>query len=176
MDKSTVYDIAGDFLIELEARRRPEPKRRLLFIAHSLGGIIVKETLRRSSGYQTSQTHLHEIFVSTIGITFFGTPHGGADPRGFLQHVAEKVIKAAGFHINDQIVNTLLPSSERLRELRDEFGPMAQRQGWSVHSFQESLGVKGLSNRKVISFQNPHYTPPITYQALFRLWKIHHHI
>ncbi|KAF2191246.1 hypothetical protein K469DRAFT_720242, partial [Zopfia rhizophila CBS 207.26] len=56
-------------------------------------------------------------------IMFFGTPHGGADPR------------AAGFSVNEQIINTLLPSAERLRELRDEFGLMAPEQNWIIHSF-----------------------------------------
>lgn len=95
------------------------------------------------------QTHLHDIFKSTIGIIFFGTPHAGADPRGFLQRVAENTIKAFGFSVNEQIVNALLPSSERLSELRDEFGPMAQEQNWIIHSFQEQLGVVVLNNQKV---------------------------
>jgi hypothetical protein len=80
---------------------------------------------------------------------FFGTPHGGADPRGFLQRVAEQAIKAAGFRVNDQIVNTLLPSAERLRELRDEFSPMAHQENWIIHSFQEQIGVTLLNGQKV---------------------------
>jgi hypothetical protein len=59
---------------------------------NSLGGIVVKEMLRRSSSSHLSQPQLHNIFESTFGI---GTPHCGADPRGFLQHVAEKAIRAA---------------------------------------------------------------------------------
>lgn len=149
MNRSTVYDIAWDFLVALEAERRSEPSRPILFIAHSLGGIIVKEMLRRSSGCQAYQTHLREIFESTTGIAFFGTPHGGADPRRFLQRIAETVIRAAGVSVNEQVVNTLLPSSERLRELRDEFGPMAQEQNWMIHSFQEELGTRYTNGNKV---------------------------
>jgi len=108
--------------------------------------------LRRSSGCNGGQIHLHGVFESTIGIIFFGTPHGGADPRGFLQHIAEALIKIAGVQINKQIVNTLLPSSERLKQLRDEFGPMAAQQSWIIHSFQEQLGVMALSGQKVRSF------------------------
>lgn len=81
---NTVYDIAWDCLVALEAERRTDPSRPVLFIAHSLGGIVVKEILRRSSGCYSSQPHLCGIFDSTIGLIFFGTPHGGADPRGFL--------------------------------------------------------------------------------------------
>jgi hypothetical protein len=151
VSRNTVYDIAWDFLVAIEAERRTDPSRPLLFVVHSLGGIVVKEMLRRSSNCHLGQIHLHAIFESTIGIMFFGTPHAGADPRGFLQHVAEKAIKAAGFQVNEQVVNTLLPSAERLRELRDEFSPMAQRQNWIIHSFQEQLGVKLLSGHKVRS-------------------------
>ena len=149
LSKNTVYDISWDFLVALEAERRLDPLRPILFVAHSLGGIVVKEMVRRSNSCLLVQSHLHQIFESTIGIMFFGTPHNGADPLGFLQHVAENVAKAAGFSANKQIVDTLLPSAERLRELRDEFGPMAHQQGWIIHSFQEQVGVKLLSGHKV---------------------------
>jgi hypothetical protein len=42
-----------------------------------------------------------------------------------------------------------LPSAERLRELRDEFSPMAHQQKWIIHSFQEQLGARLLNGRKV---------------------------
>ncbi len=148
--QNTVYDIAWDFLVSLEASRRADPSRRLLFIVHSLGGVVLKEMLRRSSGCDHQQ-HLRSVFSSTMGAIFFGTPHGGADPRGILQHIAEKLIRFAGFSVNDGIVKTMLPSSERLRELRDEFIPMARKQGWKIHSFQEQYGVKALGGKKVSS-------------------------
>lgn len=145
----TVQDIAWDFLIALNAIREANPTRPLLFVAHSLGGIVVKELLRRSSGSCQGQSHLRGVFESTIGIMFFGTPHGGPDPRRFLQHAVEMVVKAIGYTANEQIVKTLLPSSERLRELRDEFVPLAQEQQWVIHSFQEEQGIRALNGRKV---------------------------
>ncbi len=145
--RNTIYDIAGDLLVALEAERWTDPSRPVLFVAHSLGGIVVKELLRQSRGSQKGQARaLHKIFESTIGVVFFGTPHAGAD-RGFLLRFAEKVVKAAGFSVNEQIVNALLPSGERLRELRDEFGPMAEEQGWDIHSFQEQFEVQALRQK-----------------------------
>ncbi|KAI9773185.1 MAG: hypothetical protein M1840_008306 [Geoglossum simile] len=129
LNRSTVYDIAWDFLVALEAGRRAEPLRPALFVVHSLGGIIVKEMLRRSSSCHRGQIHLQRIFGSTMGIIS---------------------IKALGFSVNEQIINTLLPSAERLRELRDEFGPMAQEQNWIIHSFQEQFGVTALNDDKVV--------------------------
>ncbi|KAH8889013.1 ankyrin [Thozetella sp. PMI_491] len=106
--------------------------------------------LRRSRGCQMGQAYLRGVFESTIGVIFFGTPHAGSDPRNFLHRIAEEAIKAAGFSVNQQIVNALLPSSERLRELRDEFGPMALDRDWTIHSFQEDVGIQGLFGRKVV--------------------------
>lgn len=146
---NSVYDIAWDFLVALEAERRPEPSRPVLFIVHSLGGIVIKELLRRSSGCLGGRAHLRAIFESTIGIMFFGTPHGGADPRGLCQRIAEKAVRAAGFKVNDEIVKTLLPSSERLRELSDEFPQLALQEEWIIHSFQEQLGISFLNSDKV---------------------------
>ncbi|KAK8877490.1 Ankyrin repeat domain-containing 50 protein [Apiospora arundinis] len=158
--QSTVYDISWDFLVALEASRRREPIRPIIFIAHSLGGIVVKEMLRRASIYRLGQSHLRPVFDSTKGVLFFGTPHGGSDPRGFLQKFAEQLFRATGFTVNQQIVNTLLPSSERLRELRDEFAPMARQQGWIIHSFQEQIGVKALSSDKVVDDSSSYLNAP----------------
>lgn len=149
ISKNTVYDIASDFLKNLEAERRSQPSRPLVFVAHSLGGIVVKEALRRSHSFESHHNHLRQIYESTAAILFFGTPHGGADPRGLLEHIAEKVVKVAGFTVNEQIVNTLLPTSERLRELRDEFAPMARQNNWIIYSFQEQYGVPLLNGKKV---------------------------
>ncbi|KAH7131253.1 hypothetical protein EDB81DRAFT_631356, partial [Dactylonectria macrodidyma] len=146
---ATIYDIAWDFLVALEAERQDDPPRPILFIAHSLGGIVVKEMLRRSSGCLSAQTHLHAIFESTIGIVFFGTPHGGASPHGFLVHIAKKFFKAIGYEANESIINGLLPNSERLRELTDCFGTMAEQRKWIIHSFQELNRVKILRQKVV---------------------------
>ncbi|KAF4632474.1 hypothetical protein G7Y89_g5651 [Cudoniella acicularis] len=124
--------------------------KKLLFIAHSLGGIVVKEALQHTQGCQVHQNHLHNIFESTCGVFFFGTPHDGADPPGLIHHVAEKTIKVVGFSVNEQIVNTLLPSSQRLRELREEFAPMARQRNWIIYCFQEQYGIKALHGSKVV--------------------------
>ncbi|KAK1772152.1 hypothetical protein QBC33DRAFT_463161, partial [Phialemonium atrogriseum] len=150
LNKNQVYDIAWDFLQEATAQRQHCLTRPVLFVAHSLGGIVVKETLRRSSGCYMGHSHLRGIFDSTVGIMFFGTPHRGSEPRGLIKSTIESLGKILLFRLNQQIVDTLLPTSERLRELRDEFGPLAHRQGWKIHSFQEQLGVAVLNGDKVV--------------------------
>ncbi|KAI9765884.1 MAG: hypothetical protein M1839_005287 [Geoglossum umbratile] len=161
ISKNTVSDIAMNLLVSLEAERRSERSRPLLFIAHSLGGIVVKETLWKSRKYKTHQGHLYHIFEFTAGILFFGTPHSGADPRGLLQHVAQKIAEAAGFSTNKQIVDALLPSSERLRTLREDFGIMVRQEKWVIYSFQEQYGVKALGNNKVVDDTSSCLSDPV---------------
>jgi len=149
INKDTLCDIAWNLLVALEACRRNDSSRPILFIVHSLGGIVVKEMLRSAGACQLRQAHLHLVFQSTVGIIFFGTPHAGADPRGFIHKIAENLARASGITVNDNIVQTLLPAAERLKDLRKVFGPMAQEQNWAIHSFQEQFGIGILGSRKV---------------------------
>ena len=147
--QKSVYEFANDFLLELEAVRRSEPTRPLLFLAHSLGGIVVKEMLRQSYRYSKHQQHLQTIAIATVGVIFFGTPHSGADPQRLLRTVALNVASVMGLKVNERVLESLLPSSDRLIELRNEFGPIAHEHGWTIQSFQEDHGIKALNGRKV---------------------------
>ncbi|KAK5191514.1 hypothetical protein LTR92_008687 [Exophiala xenobiotica] len=149
VSQNTVYDTARDLMTSLEAARRSHPSRPLLFIAHSLGGIVVKEMLRQSWGHTRHQTHLQSISNSTAGAIFFGTPHGGADPGGLVRSIAESIARLLGWKVNEKVLDTLLPSSERLRQLRDEFGPIAHEKKRIIHCFQEEYPVKGLNGKVV---------------------------
>ena len=141
--------MSWDFLVQLVGERRSEPSRPLLFVAHSLGGVFVKEALRRSANYRSHHTRLDQIFYSKIGIIFFGTPHGGADPLVDAPHrIIKRLAVVAGVSVNESVVNSLLPSAERLRELRDEFHLVADEQNWIIHSFQEDNDIL-LGNKKV---------------------------
>jgi hypothetical protein len=123
--------------------------RPLLFVAHSLGGIIIKEALRRSRGCISFQSHLHSIYEFTSGIIFFGTPHGSAGAQELVQCVLEQIIGVEGFKVNEQIVHAFLPSTEQLKELRVTFGEMAREKEWTIHSFQEQYGDKNTNSQKV---------------------------
>ncbi len=163
MSKKTLYDHAWDLLCCLEANRGDTEKSRrpIIFIVHSLGGIVVKEALRRARGCKSSKPHLHNIFEATASIIFFGTPHGGADPRNPLHHILSASAQALGVQANKQIVDTLMPNSERLTELRDEFPVMCQERNWLIYSFQEEYGVTALFGKRVVEDRSSCLNNPV---------------
>ncbi|OXV11944.1 hypothetical protein Egran_00299 [Elaphomyces granulatus] len=55
-------------------------RRPIIFLAHSLGGIVVKSALIHSNSAGVSHNeHLKAIKLSTYGVIFFGTPHQGTE-------------------------------------------------------------------------------------------------
>lgn len=151
VSQNTLYNHAGDLLASLEPERRTAPDRPLLLVAHSLGGLLVKEALRLSRGYD-AQAPLRSIYDSVVGVIFFGTPHSGADPRSLAHHVVASIALAIGFRANNRIIELLLPSSGYLIQLRDEFKRMIDKNEWLIHSFQEQYPLTGLLGKKVRSF------------------------
>jgi len=149
VNQSTILDLGQNLMSSLEAKRRTHPKRPLIFVAHSLGGIVVKAALRRSAGHREYQKEFHDIYDSTIALIFFGTPHRGSDPLSLIRTVAEGVLRAAGYTPNEKLVEGLLPSSERLKDLREEFSKMIRTKDWKIHSFQEGCGMLALNGEKV---------------------------
>jgi hypothetical protein len=84
----------------MEEQRRKESLRPLLLIAHSLGGLVVKEALRKSRDCESVKPHLYNVARSIVGVLFFGTPHRGADPRGLIHHALTRLAEGIGFRYN----------------------------------------------------------------------------
>ncbi|KAK4443582.1 Inversin [Podospora aff. communis PSN243] len=163
VSKISVYDHAKDFLSCLEARRHnaEERCRPILFVAHSLGGIVTKEALRVSRGYGSVHPHLHAVFEATIGVMFFGTRHAGADPRNFLHHVLTASALALGAQVNQKIVSALMPGAEVLARLKDDFSMMCHEKNRRIYSFQEEYGVSMLLGTQVVDDQSSCLDDPI---------------
>jgi energy-coupling factor transporter ATP-binding protein EcfA2 len=158
VSQNSVYDHAWDLLCCLHALRSTsgERERPIIFVAHSLGGLVVKEALIGSRGCQSlnARRHLYSVFEAAAGIMFFGTPHRGADPRSIFHHVLQVSAKALGAQVNESIVRTLMPDSDLLPKLRDEFSVVCNEKSWPIFSFQEERGVPSLFGRKVVDDQS----------------------
>ena len=149
VNQNTILDLGQDLVTSLEAKQRTHSKRPLIFVAHSLGGIVVKAALRRSAGHREYQPEFYDIYDSTTALIFFGTPHRGSDPRSLIRTVAEVVLRAAGYKPTEKLIDGLLPTSEGLKGLREDFSKMVRTKGWKIHSFQEGRGMLALKGDKV---------------------------
>lgn len=77
-------DRATNVLDQLELEgigRRP-----LMFVCHSLGGLLVKQMLRNASDY--GKPAWKSIAAQTKAIVFLSTPHSGADLASWVQYVS----------------------------------------------------------------------------------------
>ncbi|KEF52071.1 uncharacterized protein A1O9_12061, partial [Exophiala aquamarina CBS 119918] len=119
--QESIFGHAETLLNDL-ARLRRGITRPILFICHSLGGLVVKEALIKSAAYKNHRRHLSlgEIYASTIGVIFLGTPHRGSSQEA-LGEVVANVAKLSFRQPNNQLLQTLKPDSHILENQRDQF-------------------------------------------------------
>ena len=81
---------ADQLLERLFLKREEDPKRPLLLVGHSLGGILIKQTLVNA----LTNRRYNDIQKATYGLIFFGTPHGGSG-SGWQIMVGKSVVRIA---------------------------------------------------------------------------------
>jgi Putative serine esterase (DUF676) len=142
-NKTNISEHGRSFLNALSSERSTCPSRPLIFVAHSLGGLIVKEALRRSRDERNHQ-HLKAAYASTFAIIFFGTPHRGSGDAAWGE-MLRRIASAAQFDTAKPILADLDPSSgnAKLDELSEAFSDMLDEKGFQIYSFQESQGKMG---------------------------------
>jgi hypothetical protein len=141
-------DILGhgrSLLHATEIFRRPCPARPIIFIVHSLGGLVLKDALRRSWQAQDYEADLRTMYVSTTAIIFMGTPHRGSTyaPWGTI---ARNIAVASGFDASNRILRDLHVDSSILELLREDFAKMLNENKIDVFTFQEAKGLKGVQS------------------------------
>ncbi|CZR51417.1 uncharacterized protein PAC_01293 [Phialocephala subalpina] len=119
--KESIFGHADTLLNDL-ARLRKRITRPIVFICHSLGGLVVKAALIESAAYNSHKRHptLGEIYASTIGVIFLGTPHRGSSKEN-LGEVVANVAKLSFRQPNKQLLATLKTDSHILENQRDQF-------------------------------------------------------
>jgi protein SERAC1 len=105
-----------------------------LLVAHSLGGLVVKQMLRRCA--DSTNPDFNRVGRSVAGVAFLGTPHQGA-------HAATALDLLLGFFKSKQ-VKQLAYSDDMLIDLNDFFRSWVSRQGAAVRSFYETEKTFGV--------------------------------
>ncbi|KAL2204237.1 hypothetical protein CC79DRAFT_1389020 [Sarocladium strictum] len=119
--------------------------RPLIFVAHSLGGLVCKKAVLASRSHPDK--HLQDLFQSLRGIVFMGTPHKGSWMASWAKFPAAalKVFKST----NASILDILETKNQLLQDIQDDFWAMIreQREGGrrlDVSCFFEELPIAGV--------------------------------
>ncbi|KAH8886603.1 hypothetical protein GQ53DRAFT_875256, partial [Thozetella sp. PMI_491] len=151
VNKTSLFSHAKDLMYAL-SRERPVG-RRTIFVAHSLGGIVVKEMLCNSS---TSVDPLHnDIIKSTGAVLFMGTPHRGSQQLAAVGEVVRKVAAhALMMDTSSVLLDVLGLKSSDLERCQESFSRLWSAHDFRVKTFQEGLGLTGVNlgllNEKVV--------------------------
>lgn len=124
---------AQTLVAQLHADRQLEgaTERPIIFLCHSLGGIIVKRGLAYSESRTASKiAHLHSIYTCTYAILFFGTPHSGSNKARLLdslQKIVSLTVPRKVLHTESSLLSALEEESETLQNIIDQFAPLMCR-------------------------------------------------
>ena len=138
--KNSISEHGQNFMVELE--RHLDSQNPIIFVAHSLGGIVVKDVLRRAKTNLLPQfQRLHQ---RTRCVVFLGTPHRGSGKAGWGQ-IASNLAACALMDANKALLEGLAVNSEILESIHAEFMKIVYSDDLLIHSFQEGKGLSGLN-------------------------------
>ncbi|KAI9829568.1 MAG: hypothetical protein M1819_006073 [Sarea resinae] len=154
--KDKIHNHAENLLAELNSDRslRDATRRPIIFVCHSLGGIVVKRALNMSTGLKDKKrAHLRNIVVSTYGILFLGTPHNGSDFAKWgvlLQSICSAALPKKFMDSSPQLVEALKNQSETLQNINRDFENIQDT--FHIFCFHEAkpTDLKGLSRRFIV--------------------------
>ncbi|KAF4449354.1 hypothetical protein F53441_7332 [Fusarium austroafricanum] len=118
-------------------------KRPLVFVGHSLGGLIIKEN--EPGGDETDMLNLR----ATGGALFFGVPHRGMDNSALLA--------AIGLQANREFLESLRIGSPELEKQSQLFSSVSALDGSVIFSFFETCisGTAKIENGKLTMNGDP---------------------
>ncbi|KAM7210197.1 hypothetical protein V8F06_014418 [Rhypophila decipiens] len=140
--QDNLYTLSKNLLISVANERIGAPSRPLLFIAHSLGGILTKFALRISQDCTGgADAWMKAVRESTVGVIFFATPHSGSELASWGELLRRM---ASVFTVtNPKLLAALNSQADngQLEELRTSFvkmlGPSSEGK-FRVFSFRET--------------------------------------
>ena len=127
VSKDSIHNHAEHLVAVLCANRRIHRAfdRPIIFIAHSLGGLVVKRALIYSSEIRGHHTHhLRSIYVCTYAILFLGTPHLGSYMAEWslqLEWICSAILPKKLIDSQPQLIQALKSNSETLMNIDRQF-------------------------------------------------------
>ena len=137
---------ASDLLSALTSVRDSRRSQRpLIFVAHSLGGLVIKDALLKSR--DSPDAHLRTVYQYTRGIAFMGTPHSGSSLAAWAKLPAKCL--GAFKQTNTSLLSVLETDSEVLGRIQHDFLSMLRTREIggdpiAITCFYESLPLPGI--------------------------------
>ncbi|KAL7915400.1 hypothetical protein GGI35DRAFT_466844 [Trichoderma velutinum] len=150
VNQSSIHSHGKDLLFAL--RRERDLDRPLVFVAHSLGGIVVKEMLAKSSS--SPETDFRNIVESTAMVLFLGTPHRGSQGVAALGEVARSVVSSLGMETTPVILDALGLKTTDLERVQEDFSRLWLKYDFQVKTFQEGLSLAKLGKKVVPDYSS----------------------
>ncbi|KAK4450537.1 protein SERAC1 [Podospora aff. communis PSN243] len=130
---ASVSNTARALLEQLLQYRGTCPDRPIVFIVHSLGGLVAKQVSiptshpwnNRSWDTRSNDITFKSIADATKGLIFFGTPHRGSDLAKTLGPIQR--ISSLGFWKSSAFTSLLQTHSDGLLEISEDFRTIAPR-------------------------------------------------
>ncbi|CVL05354.1 uncharacterized protein FMAN_10786 [Fusarium mangiferae] len=137
---NSIFSHGKDFLFSLA--RECVPDRPIIFVAHSLGGILVKEMLALSSN--SDNPTQKAVVQSTAAVIFLGTPHRGSPELSAIGEWARSMLSSLKFQTTSTILDSLGLKTTDLERAHEAFCRLWHQYDFQVKTFQESFGLTGI--------------------------------
>ncbi|KAH7324347.1 ankyrin repeat-containing domain protein [Stachybotrys elegans] len=135
--KQYMSNLAEELLSLLQLNREQSPRRALVLLGHSMGGILIAKALCIAD---ESRQRYPDMYESFAGCLFFGTPFNGT-PVAEIAVEWSKIHEESGKAIQSTLLPLLEEGNENLRDLKRAFltsaGKLAQKV--NLHCFYEEL-------------------------------------
>ncbi|KAI3318521.1 hypothetical protein HD806DRAFT_540135 [Xylariaceae sp. AK1471] len=124
----SLYDHAPALVSDLTRKRTLTQsfERPIIFVAHSLGGIVVKSALIHSDAARQGALPQHRsVKTSTYGVVYIGTPHQGGSGNGVQLGRALVNVASIFTAADNHILKHLEGGSEWLQQQLSQYNPIS---------------------------------------------------
>jgi pimeloyl-ACP methyl ester carboxylesterase len=139
-NKSGIFTHGRDLLFALDRQR--DCRRPIIFVAHSLGGILVKELLSYADA--SKEDGFLNIVQDISAVVFLGTPHRGSDAAR-VGDIARRVASALRIDTSPALLDSLGLRNDDLDRNQQSFARIWDERRFAVKTFQESKGLTGVN-------------------------------
>ncbi|KAJ7290249.1 Alpha/Beta hydrolase protein [Mycena rebaudengoi] len=131
-----IRTFAETFLEKLKQERDSEGHRHkpLVLMAHSLGGLVLKQAL--IVGSNRADMRYKDVLESIHAVMFFGTPHQGGNGVGTGEFLAN-LLRAVNLDARSDLIRELNPNSLFLFDLTGDFRQVIENLGTVIYTFFE---------------------------------------